>query len=159
MRSLVVFYSRTGNSKFVAENVASELGADTEEVIDLKNRTGRLGFLKAGYDATRSKETTVEKTKKSPRNYDLIIIGTPVWNSRLTPAIRTYLKENDLSQKKIALFSTCSGRGCEKTLAMMKSLIPNADIVGELGITKTIENRAETERKIIAWCNKLKSAC
>jgi len=158
MRSLVVFYSRTGNAKFVAENVASELGADTEEVIDLKNRRGRLGFLKAGYDATRFKETTIEKTKKSPRDYDLIVIGTPVWNSRITPAIRTYLKENNLLQKKIALFSTSEGRGSEKTLAMMKSLIPNADIVGELGITKTIENREETERKIIAWCNKLKSA-
>ena len=34
MRALVVFYSRTGNAKFVAENVASELGADTEEVTD-----------------------------------------------------------------------------------------------------------------------------
>jgi len=68
------------------------------------------------------------------------------------------LKENDLSQKKIALFSTSEGRGSEKTLAMMKSLIPNADIVGELGIAKTIENREEIERKIIAWCNKLKSA-
>ena len=66
MRSLVVFYSLTGNAKFVAENVASELGADTEEVIDLKNRRGRLGFLKAGYDATRFKETTIEKTKNRP---------------------------------------------------------------------------------------------
>ena len=77
--------------------------------------------------------------KKTPRDYDLIVIGTPVWNSRLTPAIRTYLKENDLSQKKIALFSTSEGRGSEKTLAMMKSLIINADIISELGITKTIE--------------------
>ena len=66
MRSLVVFYSRTGNAKFVAENVASELGEDNEEVTDLKNRRGRLGFLKAGYDANRCKETTIEK-KNSQR--------------------------------------------------------------------------------------------
>jgi flavodoxin len=130
---------------------------DTEEVTDLKNRRGWLGFLKAGYDATRGKETTIEKTKNSPRDYDLIVIGTPVWNSRITPAIRTYLKENNLSQMKIAIFSTSEGRGSEKTLTIMKSLIPNADIVGELGIAKTIENREEIER-ITAWCNRLKSA-
>jgi flavodoxin len=157
MRSLVVFYSRAGNSKFVAEKVVSELSADTEEVVDLKNRRGWLGFIRAGYDATRGKETIIEKTQKSPKDYDLIVVGTPVWNSRLTPAIRTYLKENDLSQKRIALFSTNEGRGSEKTLAMMKSLIPNGDIVGELEVTKALENREETERNIAAWCSNLKS--
>ncbi len=157
MRSLVVFYSRTGNSKFVAEKVATELGADTEEVVDLKNRRGWLGFVIAGYDATRGKLTKIEKTQKSSWDYDLIVVGTPVWNSRLTPAIRTYLKENDFSQKRVALFSTNEGRGSEKTLSMMKSLVPSGDIVGELGITKALENREETERKIETWCNNLKS--
>ena len=157
MRSLVVFYSRTGNSKFVAEKVASELSADTEEVVDLKNRRGLFGFIKAGYDATRGKETKIEKTQKSPRDYDLIVVGTPVWNSRLTPAIRTYLKENDLSQKRVALFSTDEGGGSKKTLSMMKSLVPSGDIVGELEISKALENREETERKITAWCNNLNS--
>jgi flavodoxin len=123
----------------------------------LKNRRGWLGFIRAGYDATRGKETKIEKTQKSPMDYDLIVVGTPVWNSRLTPAIRTYLKENDLSKKRVALFSTNEGRGSEKTLAMIKFLIPNGDIVGELGITKALENREETQRKITAWCNTLKS--
>ncbi len=157
MRSLVVFYSRTGNTRFMAEKVAAELSADTEEVVDLKNRRGWLGFIRAGYDATRSKVTKIQKTQKSSWDYDLIVVGTPVWNSRLTPAIRTYLKENDLSQRRVALFSTNEGRGSEKTLAMMKSLIPNGDVVGELGITKGLENREETERKIEAWCNNLES--
>jgi flavodoxin len=156
MRSLVVFYSRTGNAKFVGEKVASELGAETE-VVDLKNRRGWLSFVKAGYDVTRDKETIIENTQKSPKDYDLIVVGTPVWNSRLMPAIRTYLKENDLSQKRIALFSTNEGRGSEKTLAMIKSLITNGDIVGELGVTKALENREETKGKIAAWCSNLKS--
>jgi flavodoxin len=157
MRSLVVYYSRTGNSKFVAEKVASELGADIEEIVDLKKRRGWLGFIIAGYDATRGKNTIIEKTQRLPMNYDLIVVGTPVWNSRLAPAIRTYLQENDLAQKKIALFCTNEGRGSEKTLAMMKSLIPNGDIVGELGITKTDNAPEETEQKITTWCSNLKS--
>jgi len=157
MKSLVVYYSRTGNAKFVAEKIASELKAATEQVVDLKNRRGWLGFLRAGYDATRGKETKIEKTQKLPKDYDLIVVGTPVWNSRLTPAIRTYLKQNNLSEKKVAIFSTNEGRGNEKTLAMIRSLIPRGNIVGELGVSKALENQADTESKISAWCSKLES--
>ena len=157
MKSLVVYYSRTGNAKFVAEKVALELKADTEEVVDLKNRRGWFGFLRAGYDATRSKEAKIGKIQKLPKDYDLIVVGSPVWNSRLTPAIRTYLRDNDLSEKKVAIFSTNEGRGNEKTLAMIRSLIPRGNIVGELGVSKALENQADTESKISAWCNNLKS--
>jgi flavodoxin len=147
MRSLVVLYSRTGNSKFVAKKVASELGADTEEVVDLKNRRGLFGFIRAGYDATRGKVTKIEKTQKSPWDYDLKVVGTPVWNSRLTLAIRTYLKENDLSQKRVALFSTNEGRGSKKTLSMMKSLVPVEISLGNLGLRKRLKSeRRQKER-------------
>ena len=152
-----MYYSRTGNAKFAAERIASELKSDIEEVVDLKNRQGWLSFLRAGYDATLGKETKIETTQKLPKDYDLIVVGTPVWNSRPTPAIRTYLKKNDLSGKKIAVFSTNEGRGNEKTLAILKSLMPQGSIVGELGISKALKNQEETESKISAWCSNLKS--
>ncbi len=157
MRYLVVYYSRTGNSKFVAEKISAELNADVEEVVDLKSRRGWLGFLRAGYDATVGKDTKIEKTQKLPNDYDVVVVGTPVWNSRLTPAIRTYLKENDLAGKNVAVFSTNEGRGNEKTLAMLRSLIPQGNIVGELGISKALSNREETESKVSNWCRNLKS--
>ena len=37
VKSLVVYYTRDGNTKFVAETVAAELGSDIEEVVDMKN--------------------------------------------------------------------------------------------------------------------------
>jgi flavodoxin len=59
MKTLVIYYTRSGNAKFMAETIAAELGADIEEVIDLKNRQGRLAFLPAGRDAMRGKETEI----------------------------------------------------------------------------------------------------
>jgi len=56
MKALVVYYSRTGNTKFVAEKIAQELGADIEEVIDKKNRFGLINYLRAGGDALRRKK-------------------------------------------------------------------------------------------------------
>jgi len=79
MRTLVVYYTRTGNTKFAAETIAAEIGADIEEVVDLKNRQGKLAFISSGRDAMQGKETEIAQTKRTPTDYDLIIIGQPVW--------------------------------------------------------------------------------
>jgi flavodoxin len=155
MKTLVVYYSRTGKTRFVAEKVASELKADIEEVVDLKNRSGRFGFLKAGYDATRGNETKIAKTQKSPSNFELIVVGTPVWNSRPASAISTHLKRTDFAGKKVAIFCTNDGRGEKKAVERTKALISNGDIVGELVISQVFENQEETESKISDWCRKL----
>ena len=154
MKNLVIYYTRTGNAKFMAETIATELGADLEEIIDLKNRQGKLAFLPAGRDAMREKETEIAQTRRIPTEYDLIIIGQPVWAGNPTPAIRTYLNKNDLSGKKVALFfSDSSGQAVEKT----KVLMPNSTFVGELALpAKVLNNKEETKKKIIEWCNTLK---
>jgi len=156
MKTLVIYYSRTGNAKFMAETITSELGADIEEVIDLKNRKGKLAFLPAGRDAMRGKETEIAQTKRTSTDYDLIVIGQPVWAGSPTPAIRTYLSKNDLSGKKVALFfSDSSGQAAEKT----KALMPNSTFVGELALpAKALENREEAKKEIVEWCGTIKMA-
>ncbi len=157
MNALVVFYSRTGKTKFVAEKIASELKADIEEVVDLTNRDGWLGWLKAGFDATIGRETEIGEMRKSPRDFDLTVVGTPVWNSRPSSAIRTYLKRNDFSEKKVAVFCTNEGIGKEKAIERTKSLVSKANIVGELVVSKAFETQKENESKISDWCNNLSS--
>lgn len=85
MRSLVVYYSRTGNTRFVAENIADFLDADVEEVIDKSDRSGPIGWIKSGFHATLEVDTEIEKLEYSPSNYDLVVLGSPVWNKRITP--------------------------------------------------------------------------
>ena len=79
MKSLVVYYSRTGNTKFVAEEIAAEIGADIEEIVDLKSRAGTMGWLSAGRDATINRQTKIAETKRNPADYDLVVVGSPVW--------------------------------------------------------------------------------
>ncbi len=152
-----MYYSRTGKTKFVAEKIALELKAEIEEIVDLKNRTGLLGFLRAGYDATLGNETEIGETKKSPSDFDLILIGTPVWNGRPTPAIRTYLKKNDLAGKKIAIFCTDEGMENEKAMERIKALVSNGTVIGELVVSKVLKNQRENEDKISAWCDNLRT--
>jgi flavodoxin len=154
MKSLVVYYSRTGNTKFIAETIAANIGADTEEIVDLRKRSGPIGFLSGGKDATQGKETEIGETKRSPKDYDLIIIGTPVWSSSPTPAIRTYINHNDLSGKKIAIFLTAKKQN-QKALEKTKAMLSNSQLSGELMLEEPLNKKEESEKTITAWCETL----
>ena len=156
MKTLVVYYTRTGNSKFAAETIAAELGADMEEVVDLKSRQGKLAYMSCGRDAMSGKETEIAQTNRNPADYDLIVIAQPVWAWSPTPAIRTYVNKNDLSGKKVALFF--GGSSLREAVEKTKALMPNSAFVGELAVDEPLKNREEAERKIAEWCSTLQKA-
>jgi len=156
MKSLVTYYSRTGNAKFVAETIAADMGADIEEIVDLRKRDGPIGFISGGKDATQSKETKIGQTKRSPKDYDVIIIGTPVWSSSPTPAVRTYINHNDLSGKKVAIFLTTKKQN-QKALTKLKSLLSNSQLFGELMLEEPLNKVEENKKTIAAWCETLLS--
>jgi len=154
LKSLVVYYSRTGNARFVAETIAAEIGADVEEVIDLKKRSGTFVLISSGFAALRGKETKIAPTKKSLAGYDLVIVGTPVWAGRPTPAIRTFLKKNDLSGKKVAVFFA-QGRKSPRAIKQIKALMPHSNCIGEFSIVNPLANKEDSEKQIAAWCQTL----
>lgn len=156
MKTLVAYYSRTDRTRFAAEKIAKELDADLEEVVDLKKRFGMGAFMKASFDAMVGNETKISPPKKSVDPYDLIVVGTPVWFRRPTPAIRTYLKKTSLAGKKVALFCTNEGNGAEVAIKKMKELLPGSSFTEPLAVSKVEENREEAEAKISEWCSKLK---
>jgi flavodoxin len=154
MKTLVTYYSRTGNTKFVADKIAEQLNAEICEVVDKKNRKGKLVFLTGGYAALREKLTKIEVTK-TINDYDFIIVGSPVWAGKIAPAIRTFLVLNDFSDKQVALFVTLGGDKPEKALNNMKKAIAPNIPVEELGIINAIKNPEEIEKQIADWCKKI----
>jgi flavodoxin len=151
----VVYYTRTGNSKFAAETIAAELGADVEEVVDLKKRQGRLAYMSCGRDAMGGKETEIAQTKRNPADYDLIVIAQPIWAWSPTPAIRTYVNKNGLSGKKVALFF--GGTSLRDVFEKTRALMPNSTFVDDLAVEEPLKNKEEAEKKIVEWCNRLKT--
>ena len=71
---LVVYYSRTGNTRKLAKIIAEKLKADIEEIEDSTSRSGPLGWLRAGRDAGLKSLTKLKPLKKDPSNYDMVII-------------------------------------------------------------------------------------
>lgn len=122
MKTLVVYYSRTGTTKKIAEMLAEKLGADTEEIRDTVNRQGIKGYLMSGRDAMKKNLTKLEASKFNPKEYDLVIIGTPIWGWNLSVPVRTYVTENKDQFPKVAFFCTMGGSGDDKAFAEMEKI-------------------------------------
>ena len=151
MKPLVVYYSKTGNTKKLGQLIAEQVSADVEALKDLKNRKGIISWFLSGMDGMRGKTTKLAETTKSLADYDTVFIGTPVWGWNLVPATRTYLVNNGsaLSGKKVYLFCTMSGSGDKKTFESMKELLKSAEVKGMLAITaKQLNNEDSIKIKL-----------
>lgn len=122
MKSLVVFYSRTGTTKRIGEALAQLLACDSEELVDTKKRSGPRGFVSAGRDAQAKKLTTLADIKHDPALYDLVILGTPIWGGTLSSAMRTYISANKLKFKRVAFFCTQGGTENKQLFDEMEAL-------------------------------------
>ncbi len=131
MKTLILYYSRTGTTKLVAEMIAKEAKADIEEVIDKKDRSGPVGWIAAGRDAMRKKSTEIGLLKKKIEDFDTIIIGQPVWGWTMVPAIRTLIEKYDLKGKNIALFCTLDGSGFKGCFDETRKCMPGSEILSE----------------------------
>jgi flavodoxin len=124
MKTLVVYYSRTGNTKKVALDIAKNLKADIDELKDKKKR-GFFGvWLKGAREAMKESSSEVVFSK-DPKDYDLIVLGGPVWAWNLIPPIRKYLEENKNKIKKLGFFVTCGGnigKNFEQTASIKKPI-------------------------------------
>jgi flavodoxin len=144
---LVVYYSRDGHTKKVAQNIASQLQADLEEILDQTDRKGVWGWLHGGRDAIKHQETTIGPVTRNPADYDLTIIGTPVWGWAMTPAVRTYLKQFKERFKDIAYVVTSGGTKPDAIVKTMEELTgkPAKGFIGLVG-TDFRNNQAYQEK-------------
>ena len=153
MKALVVYYSRTGNTRAAAKEIASALNADVEELDDGVDRKGLIGWLKAGRDGMKKAKVKLKPLKHNPAEYDLIVVGSPVWGGNITPAVRTFLAENNLAGKKVALFCTTGSPTPGEAITNMKEYLKGATIVGEKS-WRSFANK-ELKNNAIEWAKSL----
>lgn len=123
MTDLVIYYSRSGNTKKIARTIKNEVNADIIEIKDKTSRTGVFGFLKGVTDSIRNQDTKIEPAFIDVSKYDNIYVGTPVWASKPTPAIIQFLHNTDFTGKKVITFDTMMASGGEATINFMNEII------------------------------------
>lgn len=91
---LCVYYSRTGKTEALLQELAESLGGcELVKLTDNVERTGVIGWVRSGLDAMARHVPPVEppKTRLPLGDYDLVIIGTPVWAGRCSAPVRSFL--------------------------------------------------------------------
>lgn len=116
MKTLLVYYSRTGNTKKIAVAISEALNCDIEEIVDKDKRSGIIGYIKSVYHASRGKIAVIEEPKYELSQYELVIVGTPVWAGKMAVPVKAYLNKNMDKIPLLACFCTCGGRGIESTI-------------------------------------------
>jgi flavodoxin len=154
MKILVAYYSRTGTTRIVAERIARELGADIDEIVDLEERLGPVNYMRAAR-AAKSLKTTDIRYAKNPEDYDVIILGTPIWWNNLPPAPRTYLSSFNLSGKKVAFFITSQGEDRENVFNQLRELTVGADNLGTFGILQKVVKSEDYSKSLETFLGNL----
>jgi flavodoxin len=134
MKTLVVYYSRTGNTRMVAEEITNALGCDVEEINDTKSRSGVLGWLRSGNDARNKSLTVLEDLVNDPADYDLVVIGSPTWAGHVSTPVRTYISQKQAYFNNVAFFSTAGGNKFAGVFMDMTDLAGTSPM-GTLGIS------------------------
>jgi len=166
---LIVYLSRTNNTKAIAEIIHNNTGgklvalelekpypdnyrATVEQVVK-ENETGYLPPLKTKID--------------SIQNYDVVFVGFPTWGMKLPPPMKSFLKQYDLSGKTIVPFNTNDGYGIGSSFETVRELCPKSKVLDGFSIKggmesdgrarlSNVENAKEAETKVKKWLEEIK---
>ena len=133
---LVLYYSQTGNTKAVAQEIATRLGADIEAIEATEPYDGdfQATIERCMKEREEGVLPAIQPLKADIAQYDIIFIGYPVWFGTYAPPVITFLNNTDLSGKKIVPFCTFGSGGLESSVADLKAAQPNAEILPGYGV-------------------------
>ncbi|SCY91178.1 flavodoxin family protein [Alkaliphilus peptidifermentans] len=157
LKAIVVYYSFEGNTKLMAEVMAEAIGADLlgiKPVKEMKSK-GFSKYLWGGSQVIMSKKPELEPLNLDPANYDVIIIGTPVWAWTYVPPIATLLDTVDFKNKGIGLFS-CHGGQNGKTFTNLRKALKDSNVVGEIDFFEPLSNKQkDAVEKARQWAKEI----
>ena len=133
---LVLYYSQTSNTKAVAEEIATRLGADLEAIVPVNPYDGDFQATvdRCMQDRLQGVVTEIQPLKADVSQYDVIFIGYPIWFGTYAPPVATFLSQVDLSGKKVVPFCTFGSGGLESSVKDLEEQQPNAEILPGYGV-------------------------
>ncbi len=150
---LIVYYSLSGNTKYIAEVMRESINADLLELKPIKeiNSDNSMKYFWGGFQAKMKKKPKLNPITINPLEYDLLVLGTPVWAWNFSPPMRSFLSLYDLAGKNVALW-LCSGGGQGKAMEKFKNALKGSTIMGDIRfIDPLIHSPEENKTKAISW--------
>ncbi|MBI5584599.1 MAG: NAD(P)H-dependent oxidoreductase [Deltaproteobacteria bacterium] len=152
---LIVYYSRSGNSREIANQIHERVGGNIIELQTVKPYPEEYDAVtKQAKQELNSGFKPALKTKVEKIGaYDVIFVGTPIWWGTMATPFKSFLAEYDLSGKTIVPFITHQGSGLGRSVTDIAVLCPNSTILAGLGVWGKDAKTAQNE--VSAWVRRL----
>ena len=154
---LVLFFSRSGTTRNLAEHIAHATGADVEELREQRSRRGPIGWLRSGFEGTYRRSAKTLPLRRNLRDYDVVFVGSPTWSRSLSSPVRGFLEEHAAALSDVALFATCGSRGATDVIAQMKELLKKPPLAtltmleSDVKRSSSVQAGELTEATLRAW--------
>jgi flavodoxin len=152
-RILLAFYSRSGGTWAVANQIRESLGCDVEEIVDRIDRRGLSGYVRSAVDATFHRPADLRPLTADPGDYDLVIVGTPVWNASVSAPVRTFL-ERAGRLHRVAFFLSHGGSGSARVFRQMERLSKTRPIA-TLAVRESAVRRGRIQDDVEAFVERV----
>lgn len=108
---VVLYVTRSGHSRAIAEQIGGRLGVEAHEIADLVSRRGFLGFMKSGAQSSMKGSTPIADPGVDLAKADTVVLVHPVWAANVCPPVRTWLNAHkaELAGKRIGLVVSNKG--------------------------------------------------
>ncbi len=127
-RKLIIYFSRSGATRALAGELAEELDADLMALQESRSRAGIGGYVRSLLQASRGVLPPIDPLDVDLAEYDLILLGTPVWAAHASCPMRRFLHDAADALPATAYFCTYGGRGYKTAFEDMRSLTGKAPI-------------------------------
>ena len=159
MKSIIVYYSMSGNTDWAAREIAARLGAETLR-IEPETAYPDKGFKKffwGGKSAVMAEAPALRPYDFAAADYEQIILGFPVWAGTFAPPLRSFVRDNAavLAGKRVAAFACQSGAGAEKAFAKLEALLGRPLHATLILVDPKAKPAAENDGKLADFCGKL----
>ena len=139
IKTLIVYYSRSGKSEMLAKDLQSKIGCDTDR-IEYAGKN-KVSFLIAGFEAVRRKTVKIKGAVHKPEEYDKIIFVTPIWAGRLSTPVRSYMAENKANIKSYVLIAVSASSPADAAVKDASDILQKQPAVSERYLSKGIDNK------------------
>lgn len=146
-KALVLYYSQTGTTKTVAEELQKQLGADIERIEAVKPYSGdfQATIQRGGEELRNGTVPEITPIKSNLAKYEVIFIGYPIWFGTYAMPIATLVKQNDFAGKTIVPFCTFGSGGLNTSTDALRKALPKANIRQGYGVRTARETAAAKE--------------
>lgn len=153
---LVVYYSLTGHTKDIAEQIANKTNGDLYEIQTVETYSSPSVYMKSKKELSSKNYPELKKDNMPDiTQYDTVFIGSPVWWYTMAPALYSYLQSVDFNNTKVVPFST-QGSNFGSFFEDFTKMAKNAQILPSENFNNIDEKyKEQVSNKINAWLNKL----